>query len=475
MGRNRARRRASLSLVFTSAVVLGSLALVGEARAENHYGRLGFFPGRLKVNSDPTQCGVATYCGGPVLSNVQLVTVFWTNQVDSQTTQWAQGYAQAIVGSEALDMLSEYSTKGQAGVACGMQTPDAGIQYFGPPTAFSTGQTITRGSATQAYTITPALQMDPIVDDNGAIGLELASQIAAGNLPKPQYDAQGYPDTLYMVYFPASVNISLQGMQSCGAFGGYHYSASYTASGCKGQYIPYAVIPDCGYEGANLSDVVSHELSEAITDTDVGLTTPASANYGDGAWYLGPTNPCNNQNNGNNCPQNCGEVGDVCENMQGGQIPGSSIESQRIWSKVQNCCALKNHSIGTQTGPAPVSVCTSGSGSGGGSGSSSGSSSGGGSGSSSGSGSGAGSGSGGGSGSSSGSSSSSGGSGSGGVDASAPFEDAGSGDGGGNGVVEPPGGSSGCGCDVVGGGSSSGFAALAGLLALTLLGRSRRR
>jgi hypothetical protein len=76
-----------------------------------------------------------------------MVSVFWTDQVAQATTSWAPGYATTIVNSELLDMLSEYSTAGQTSVACGMRTPDAGIQYFGPPTAFSTGQTITRGSA----------------------------------------------------------------------------------------------------------------------------------------------------------------------------------------------------------------------------------------------------------------------------------------------------------------------------------------
>jgi len=305
----------------------------------SHDPALGHFPGDTAA-----QCGVVTYCGGPVLSSVQLVPVFWTNQVNPSITSWAPSYLQALADSSFLDMLSEYSTKGQTGEACGMET-DAGLQYFGPSMPFSTNQTITRGTGLSAVTINPANPSGPITDDNAAIGLELASQIAKGNLPAPTYDAQGYPDTLYVVFFPSGFQINLMGMQSCGAFGGYHYSAPYTAqASCKGQYLPYAVIPDCG--GGTPDITVSHEVAEAVTDTDVGPTTPMSANYGDGAWYLGPTYPCTDPSN---CPSNCGEIGDVCESSGSSTVPpNNDITAQKVWSQQQNNCAVDNPGVSTQ-------------------------------------------------------------------------------------------------------------------------------
>jgi MYXO-CTERM domain-containing protein len=171
-------------------------------------------------------------------------------------------------------MRSEYSTAGKTGEVCSVQT-DAGLGYFGPSTASSSGQTITRGSALAAVTISPMVTTGTtIADDNAAIGAELVAQIHAGNLPAPTYDAQGYPNTLYVVFFPSNCSISIQNFGSCTAFGGYHYSGPYTASPtCKSQYIPYAVIPDCG--GRIPSGAVSHELAEAVTDTDVGPTEPS--------------------------------------------------------------------------------------------------------------------------------------------------------------------------------------------------------
>lgn len=453
-----------LTLLVALASLASSLALAAEANAEPRHGRLGFFPGHLrgKVAADPTQCGVATYCGGPVLSSVQIVTVFWTDQVAQATQQWAPGYASAIASSALVDMLSEYSTKGLAGTACGVQT-DAGLEYFGPPTPFSTGQTITRGSATQAYTITPkTLTSSSFDDDNAVVGAELVAQIQAGALPPPVYDEQGYPDTLYMVYFPASISITSFGEAGCTAWDGYHYSAPYAASGCKGQYLPYAVLVDCGYEGDQLSDVVSHELAEAITDTDVGPTTPPTGNYADGAWYLGPSNPCMDPQQ---CPT-CGEVGDVCENAGDNTIPGTSIVSQDIWSNAQNGCDVNNPNMGPQNGPAPVSACTEGSGSSGGD---------------AGSGSGGvdASGGGGNAGDAGGGSSSSGGRGSSGggsvVDAATPQVEAGGNDEGGNADFGSASNNSGCGCTVTGERASGGAAVLGLVVGLALIDRRRRR
>jgi MYXO-CTERM domain-containing protein len=238
-------------------------------------------------------------------------------------------------------------------------TTDAGLMYFGPATPFSTGQTITRGTALPAVTITPTVTTGTnIADDNAAIGAELTAQIAAGKLPTPTYDAQGYPNTIYFVFFPSNYSITLQNMQSCGAFGGYHYSTPYTApAACKGQYVPYAVIPDCGSDTTGLSSICSHELAEAVSDTDVGPTSPPTSNYGDGAWYLGPSYPCNSIQN---CPQTCGEVGDVCQSAGDSTVPGTSIISQDIWSQAQNGCGVNNPATGPQPTPAgpPVTICT---------------------------------------------------------------------------------------------------------------------
>jgi hypothetical protein len=80
--------------------------------------------------------------------------------------------------------------------------------------------------------------------------------------------------TLYLVYFPSGVNVSLDGTQSCvpGGFGGYHQSVKVTPPGSSTAInIPYAIIPRCPSESGEPIDqtatlTASHELIEAATD-----------------------------------------------------------------------------------------------------------------------------------------------------------------------------------------------------------------
>jgi len=349
------------SLLVASGVA--SSLLAGGARdavAAEHYGMIPPHNGQALPHriEDPTQCGEATYCGGPVISNVQVQPVFWTSQVSSTITSFVPTYLQTIVSSTFVDMLSEYSTSGKMGVACGEEA-DGGEEYFGPPVAQTTNQLITRGSYLAPVTITPMVSTGAsITDDDAAIGAEIVAQIQAGKLPAPTYDAQGYPNTLYFVFFPSDFQISLQGGQSCQDFGGYHMSGSYDGQvSCTGQYIPYAVIPDCQDSQDDFVAAVSHELAEAITDTDVGPTV-ANPNDGDGAWYLGPTAPCPDPNN---CPMDCGEIGDVCQQAGNATIVGTTIAGQEMWSQEQGGCAISNPAIGAQTDPAgtPRTTCAS--------------------------------------------------------------------------------------------------------------------
>ncbi len=60
-------------------------------------------------------CGKFPYDGGPVISNVKIVAVFWTSAVDSLVKTTMPGFFSTITASPFLDMLSEYSTTGQQG------------------------------------------------------------------------------------------------------------------------------------------------------------------------------------------------------------------------------------------------------------------------------------------------------------------------------------------------------------------------
>ncbi len=82
----------------------------------------------------------------------------------------------------------------------------------------------------------------------------------------PEFGNTPDPNSIYTLFYPASTVISLQGAQSCQSFGGYHGNVT-----IQGKLVAYAVIPECKSFGNSsavdvVTEVTSHELSEAATD-----------------------------------------------------------------------------------------------------------------------------------------------------------------------------------------------------------------
>lgn len=191
------------------------------------------------------------YYGGPVLSKVKLYAVMWNKNVDSEIQSKIGRFFTSLADSEYMDMLNQYSTT----ITSAQGKP-------------GTNQTIGRGTFGGIFIIQPNNASTDLQDAD--VGAELEAQIMAGNLPKP--DA----DSLYMIYFPPGVSISLQGATSCKAFCGYHHS---TMTRSLGQ-VYFSVIPDlggacsygCGFGNSpfeNVTIVSSHEIAEGITDPAV--------------------------------------------------------------------------------------------------------------------------------------------------------------------------------------------------------------
>jgi hypothetical protein len=194
-----------------------------------------------------------TYRGGPLLPAVQVFNFFWGTAWQGQQAALVQSINQFfdfILTSPLLDQLGEYSVA---------------------------GMTIGHGSRTGAV----ILSTDPpstIADSDvqALIQQEISNDSA---VPQPT------PNTLYYVYLPPGVTISLDGGASCSNFCGYH-------SDINGKVF-YAVMPypDCAgcTGGLSVTDALtstsSHELCEAITDPIPGQ-----------GWY-------DDQN---------GEIGDIC-------------------------------------------------------------------------------------------------------------------------------------------------------------------
>jgi Bacterial Ig-like domain (group 3) len=298
------------------------------------------------------------YYGGPVISNPDVVVVYWKSTVssvvncgggtDSKGCIGVSRFLGALSNSTFVDMLQQYNTLGIEATA-GSQVGTA-----------STDQTIGRGTlhTGSPFVITPSAANSGSTIGDTQIQDEIQLQTAAGHLPAPQTDSTGQNvNTLYFVYFPAGMTITDTGGAgtSCVDFCAYHSTFSGTFN-AKTLEIPYGVIPDFGAGGGcdlgcgsgtqfqNVSSASSHEFAESITDTAVGIGTIVDYPL---AWY----------------DVNNGEIGDPC-NQNTDTLKFDSITytfQQEFSQKSYN----NNHSAGcvspgalTFTLAAPTSAST---------------------------------------------------------------------------------------------------------------------
>jgi hypothetical protein len=263
-----------------------------------------------------------TYYGGRVVSNMQVVQVLYGTgsylpQVQSTTSPSMATFYQGILNSPYVDMFSEYNT----------------------PSSGGTNQHIGRGSFLRQVTITPSAANNGATIDDTNIQAEIAAQISAGHLPAPTTDAAGNNNTYYAVFFPHGKVITQGGSGSCSAFCAYHG----TIANAAGHEVYYGVHPDmqagsgcesgCGSSPTsfqNYTSVASHEMSETITDCEVGLATTSGPPL---AWY-------DNTN---------GENGDICNAQQGPMTGGDGVTYtvQAEFSNLANDCI---YSRGTTAG-----------------------------------------------------------------------------------------------------------------------------
>lgn len=187
------------------------------------------------------------YYGGTVFTNSKVVSVIWGNNVNPTTVSTIPGFSSAIVNSTFVDQMGEYSTKGHKGVG--------GHK--------SSKQVIGRGTYLGQVQITPHNKSANLSDAD--VQAELAFQITAGTLPHQDLN------TLYMVYFPDNITITLDGLVSCQSFGAYHFAVNDTKLTKKNLF--YAVEPGCHYNIQNITFAASHEFAEATTDN---VPTPGS-------------------------------------------------------------------------------------------------------------------------------------------------------------------------------------------------------
>jgi hypothetical protein len=219
-----------------------------------------------------------TYRGGPLLTNIEVFTVFWgapwLDPANSAFIQQMNSFFDTILASALMDQLAEYSVPGKTigrGVLLGTRTE----------TANSPGKSVT----------------------DAAIQNFLQSLISAGTLPAPS------SNSLYFIFLPPGTVVRQGGAASCKDFCGYHDTIS------DGN-IFYAVMPFPGCSGClgsldtfpALTSTSSHELCEAVTDPIPGQ-----------GWY----------------DDNNGEIGDICA-WKTKQLANYTIQLE--WSNANSAC-----------------------------------------------------------------------------------------------------------------------------------------
>ena len=218
-----------------------------------------------------------TYRGGPLLTAVEVFTVFWgawwQGSDGASLAAELNGFFDYVLTSDLIDQLGEYSVS---------------------------GQTIGHGSRVgTTTTVEPALGTS--ISD-AQIQQALQQLIGAGTLPGPT------ANSLYFLYLPPNVTVTQGGSRSCQAFCGYHNAT--------GADVYYAVMPYPGCAGCAgglalldaLTTTSSHELCEAITDPVPGE-----------GWY----------------DDTYGEIGDICA-WQTRQLGSYTVQLE--WSNEQNAC-----------------------------------------------------------------------------------------------------------------------------------------
>src|SRR5450759_3750071 len=202
----------------------------------------------------PISAAGLTYRGGPLLPKAQVFTFFlgaaWQQDPQAGMARQINQFFDFVLTSALLDQLGEYSVAGMS-IGHGSRTGSVTLAA-GPPGAVA--------DSNVQQLIKQEISTDPAV-------------------PQPS------PNTLYFVFLPPGVTITLDGGTSCSNLCGYHSDIN--------RQIFYAVMPypDCsGCTGAlsvldALTSTSSHELCEAITDPVPGQ-----------GWY-------DDKN---------GEIGDIC-------------------------------------------------------------------------------------------------------------------------------------------------------------------
>ena len=234
------------------------------------------------------------YNGGRILQNPKIVTITWA-QDDATMVSRMQQFGDVITSTAWWTAVSsEYCQQPNNKPCIGAGTGGGHVVIQDAPASSYTDSSQGGPSTVQDFI------HDHVVGGNGI----------TADFPTPD------ENTLYVLYYPAGVSITLDGEASCDTFGAYHNTAILPNANDLNTAVPYAIIPRCGTKESTTTVSASHEIIEAATDPDIGQTS-LSYYMMNQLWAVAG-----------------GEVGDLCEGIgsSGTTTTESTFVVQRSWS-----------------------------------------------------------------------------------------------------------------------------------------------
>ena len=212
--------------------------------------------------------GNLSYHGGPVISGAAFYALYWNSAV-ANSTQTSLGYTSlldqmnAFVASFGND--APYSqSKGDFPI---VQQYDSTITSTVPLWGFKVASERTKSS----------------ISDSGIrsfiTGLFNSRAVAASS------------NTIYGVYLPPGMKVTMSGGASCSTFCGYHGHFNYGGVDIRYAVFPYLNCNACSLSGLSVADmmtiVASHEIREAVTDPQLNAWYDSSGYEADDkcAWH----------------------------------------------------------------------------------------------------------------------------------------------------------------------------------------------
>jgi hypothetical protein len=241
--------------------------------------------------------------GGPVFSHPLLVTVTYANDPERSFVEGLGAYLPTSPWLSAVGAEYGVGLGSSANVELPGDAPatisDSEIQAL-VESLVSAGTAPDPEAGVLARQLFPSSDGGPVdagpdVSDGGGDG---ASSVEI-------------PRAIYMMYFPRTTEVTLEGSSLCEVSGGgYHFQ---TALASHGQAFSYAVITRCSTR-AELVQSASHEFIEAATDPSAGDPAFSITDPLDPWSYFG------------------GEVGDLCSLLQPQWTEGGYSGIQRVYS-----------------------------------------------------------------------------------------------------------------------------------------------